>query len=746
MTNTIKLFPKFLGLLALSSSLALGDLVEIKDKMIEVTADGFPAMKANSSAVYRTSDDKQHRIGSMNDAGETKVETVKTPGGEAEATTITYSNGDDPVKYSVTIKKLKGMNAFTLQGFLVNTSEEDIKFPSCDLFAPVEEIAFKSPADWLVTPLMHDKHAHNFAETEDSFKEVAIITHKDGRNLLVGAVGPAEAHIRVEVRKQHLKSWVSMESVLVPAGTTRRTEEVIFCFEPTEKAIKAWTSWVSATHGERLNKGPVYGWCSWYDRTTKIDEEHVRNVTKIINENKNTFGQGVIQIDDGYQKMDGDWSANEKFPSGMADVAKTIRETGNKPGVWFAPLMIHPDHPWAKENPEAIQKNAKGIASFMNANPFHPAGANWINPDHPKSKEFLFNIIRDAKERGYQYIKIDFNGIGNNFVDKTKTSLQVFRELYTLYREAAGEDMYILSCLGEPTRGVIGFIDSARVGPDSHPAHFPKCLQSVQRFQIYDNVWWQNDPDVSYLAPKLESRVVGFTPQGEGCWRTWHGITGLVGGTAMISEPIDKDDAKAVWRNYEIMRPGSAEPAKLYTLGQSPNNEIFGFEAERSYGDFSVFNVYNVQEESREINLNFQDFDGIPNDQECKVYDFWENKVISTTKGSYNTVNLPQYSSALIRITPIESGKPALVGSNLHLSIGATEIADFSASDAGIDIKLTDAGAQNGDLTVYSEKALKAGESENCFIAGVESLGENLYKVSLKDRLWNTEQKVSLLY
>lgn len=72
----INLFPKFLGF---SGSLALGDLVGFKGETLEVIAEGFPAMKAHSSAVYRMSDEKQHRIRSMNDTGDVKVETVKVP-------------------------------------------------------------------------------------------------------------------------------------------------------------------------------------------------------------------------------------------------------------------------------------------------------------------------------------------------------------------------------------------------------------------------------------------------------------------------------------------------------------------------------------------------------------------------------------------------------------------------------------------------------------------------------------------
>jgi len=333
--------------------------------------------------------------------------------------------------------------------------------------------------------------------------------------------------------------------------------------------------------------------------------------------------------------------------------------------------------------------------------------------------------------------------LGSRFVDPTKTSLQVFRELYALYREAASDEMYILSCLGQPTRGVIGFIDAARVGPDSHPAHFEKCLESVLRFQIYDNVWWQNDPDVSYLAQSLGSRILGPTPQGEGMWRTWHSITALVGGTAMTSEPINKPDAKDVWRNYEIMRPGSLEPAKLLTLGTSPDNTTFGFAAQRPFGDFAVYNLYNCTEGTKTLTLDFKSA-GLPPGLKCTVFDFWSNKVIGTATDSYTTVPLEIYSSALLRFTPLVSDRPTLVGSDLHLSIGATEINNLRVSPSSVKIDLSDAGAQEGSLTFYSKQALTAAGSENCTMTSVENLGDNLWKVNITGRQWGKDQSITL--
>lgn len=682
---------------------------------------------------------------------------VETPFGKAEATSVTYSNPEKTFSYTVTVTVLEDRKAVAVQGTFHNNSGKDARLQEISAIniAAGGSLAIANPADWLVTPLMLADEATPLPEANGGFSEAAMVCDKSGSGFLIGPTGPPEAFGTVEIRQGKVKAYSQMDGVLVRPGESRKGEQLVLAFGTPRETTGLWTKWVAATHGARLDKGSIYGWCSWYDRTTKIDEAHVRDVLKTLADNPNVFGKGILQIDDGYQIMDGDWRGNKKFPSGMAKLAADIRAKGWTPGVWFAPLMINPEHPWMKENPEAIQKNAKGISSFMNPNPFHPDGANWIVPDHPESKKFLFNIIKDARDRGYGYIKIDFNGIGSSFHDPTKTRLQIFRELYTLYREAAGEDMYILSCLGSPTRGVIGYVDAARVGPDSHPAHFHKCLHSVLRFQIYDNVWWQNDPDVSYLAKELPSRVVGKT-QTEGLWRTWHNIVTLVGGTAMTSEPLNTPDAREAWRMAEIMRPASAEPATLLTLGTSPHNTAFGFTAKRPYGNFGVWNLYNVSDgpkaddhkssepkPAKALALDFAAA-GLPTGTECAVFDFWENKVVARATDSYTTAPLENLASALLRITPLTGDGPLLVGSNLHLSMGATEIGDIKVSGDTVEVVLTDAGAQDGSLTFHSTKPLTAAGAENCEIGAVESLGDNLWRVDLKGRLWGKPQAVRL--
>ena len=227
-------------------------------------------------------------------------------------------------------------------------------------------------------------------------------------------------------------------------------------------------------------------------------------------------------------------------------------------------------------------------------------------------------------------------------------------------------------------------------------------------------------------------------------WRTWHNVVNLVGGTAMISEPLAKPDANELWRNWEIMRPSSRESSRLFTLGKSAENSIFGFAAQRAYGNFAVYNLYNSTGETKPVTLEFEGA-GLPTGVRCAVFDFWANKVRGYAEDSYTSAPLEQHASALLRLTPLVAGRPVLVGSDLHLSIGATEVEGMRITGAKVELDLGGAGARNGSLIFHSQAPLKAGSARNCKVTSVEDLGENLWKVNLSDPDGSKPQSIELL-
>ena len=69
--------------------------------------------------------------------------------------------------------------------------------------------------------------------------------------------------------------------------------------------------------------------------------------------------------------------------------------------------------------------------------------------------------------------------------------------------------------------------------------------------------------------------------------------------------------------------------------------------------------------------------------------------------------NIPKNGSLLLRFTPLDGDYPKLIGSNLHLSIGATEIKEIYTTDKSMKIIFSNAGAQAGDLFFIAQKALQ---------------------------------------
>ena len=104
----------------------------------------------------------------------------------------------------------------------------------------------------------------------------------------------------------------------------------------------------------------------------------------------------------------------------------------------------------------------------------------------------------------------------------------------------------------------------------------------------------------------------------------------------------------------KLCDPASRENSRLLTLGKSDKNSIFGFSADRTWGDFAVYNLYNSDKnKSADITLDFGDA-GLPAGTRCAVYDFWENKVVGYATDSFIGKNIPKNGSLLLRFTPLD--------------------------------------------------------------------------------------------
>lgn len=582
------------------------------------------------------------------------------------------------------------------------------------------------------------------------FSEYMPLYPKDGKNgLFLSPIGEATAFISnecfVDLNENNegtikLNSYCDMSNTIVKPGESRVSQKIVIAYGSYDEIAETVYNDLKRTHGSRTEKGAIVGWCSWYDLYSQISEESVTKTVEAINYHKNIIPMDVIQIDDGFQKTVGDWEVNEKFPHGWEPIIAKIKASGATPGIWLAPALVHNSTETFKNHPDWLMRNEN--------NELIGAHGNWGEPSYPldfsnpEAYDFAMNLIKAEYNRGFRYFKFDFNAIyanGRTSFAGDKTSLELYRHVYKGYRDVIGEDSYLCACSGF-CRGTFGFADSSRIGPDSPPSWktpdiscLSGCIEQVGYSAHANGIFLINDPDVTYLyAPTLK----------DGELRTWHSMVGLTGGTQMISDPLWKKENSAQLRMMEIISPPAKEKAVPMKPATDKFNRRFGFIAKRPYGNFATCEIYNPYEEKAIINTELDKLLQIG--ENFHVWSYWDEKYLGVQ--SYNIpLNLDSHSCKVLRFTPVEPNKATyFIGSNLHISMGAAEIADIKHAENSVSIDLNpNAGAREGSIYIYSNKKVTDVNTIGCELSAFEHNG-GIIKVTIKNRARMGTQNVTV--
>lgn len=574
---------------------------------------------------------------------------------------------------------------------------------------------------------------------------LTLYTDSGRRGLTMGVVGPAEAYVDfacfVEGGAASLEIISRMDDVLVDPGQSRWSEEVLILARPYGAAADTIMRWIAATHGHRTHRGPITGWCSWYLKGAGVTDDMVNSLSDVV-ARTGQLPMDVIQIDDGFQKTCGDWACSERFPSGWETVLEKIHKTGATPGVWLAPMVVHDSLGWTTDRPDWFQRTREGKLA-MEAGNWGPV-SHYLDPTHPAARQFMYDVVAAHRQAGFGYFKFDFNGFAENarFHDPYKTRLQAMRDMYRMFRQATGEDSYILGCTGF-NRGAVGFVDAARIGGDSCPfwgpeqsLALPSTIRSVGTTAATNGVLWANDPDVYYTLPRANEI-------NEDEARTWQSFVGLSGGLAMTSDALWRDDYANDRRRWQTMVPPSREHSRSFLGGTDRHHRQFGFVAERPYGDFATVLLYNVDDQAAHVPLDATELGLLG--EKFHAWSFWDEAYVGLVGGDFVAKGLRPHAPLLVRLTPQSpDGRPVLVGSNLHISVGATDVADVSVSPNTMTVTLTDGGAFEGKLAIHSRRPLALANAAGLEVKSVTQGPQDIWTVTLAGRQKGQPQRITL--
>jgi len=650
------------------------------------------------------------------------------PYGTAEMTLSTFRFDKEQIDLSLRLEKMDGTPVVLLQAGIKNSGNLPVHLWS---ITPLEMDAIIStnatagltrelqvsgnPEEWMITAL--NANTNIFTSLHDlksplNIVEQGALYRKDGTGFLFGPAGKPVAYLSTHVAvPREGRTGVSicslMGGVRVNPGQSRWSQQVALFMEPPKTALTHWTEWVAKTHGSRTVKGALSGWNSWYHLNQGVTGKDVLEVTDQVLKSEGHLRPDVIEIDRGYALKPGvTLETNDKFPEGLPFYAQRIAATGARPGL-------------------RLELNESAISRTQN-----------------------MSIVRQAVQAGFSFLKISYD-FPSFEPTRSKTPFELAREIYQDIRMAAGENTYILDCDQRlepkaPNRAVVGLVDASRAGPDTVRAGVRNVMESVLRSSTLSRSWFAMDYDSYYMATELKdiSPVVGGWPLS----RTWISMVGLSCGAAFTSDPWYEERLKPYWRNVEILTPPAKEQTEVLDLCTSKEWSRLVGKVKREWGEWTVALLWNPSEKEQRVTLDFARI-GLDVKKRYAVWSFWDNRYVGVTEGgSYTTLFLAPSASQHLCITelPDSAYKAALIGSSLHIYCGAAEIKRVTSLHSAMQIELTDAGAREGDLFIYSPFRPELNEATGCVVEGIKAGGENVWQLTLRARRLGEIQRIEL--
>jgi signal transduction histidine kinase len=679
-----------------------------------MTAPGWSGMQGGFGASIRVAGETRELASATGTAvGSVRDLTESTPYGEAGVAEMTLHYENEQVDLLLRLGRVPGVPGVLAQAGIRNGGNQSLELVSLtalDLTIKADGL----PVQWLITgfhnPVAAVTALSELAKPLD-VHEAGGFYHSEGKGFWFGPVGTPTACINARFSpvadgRVVFNLTSEMSGARVDPGETRWGQQVVLLVEQPDQAVARWSEWVGKTHGARTTKGALTGWNSWNFFKGKDPRGEVLDVVAAVRESGGRLRPGVIQIDDalynGRSMLDAPW---------LPEVAQQVGKIGARFGLRLA--FEHAPNPEVAGVPMEIGE--------------------------------ITATVRRAVHSGFSYLKVSCDPALKRVAGEKRTAFEIQRDTWSAIRQAAGEETYLLFCSHSyrPERAVVGCVDASRVGLDAGRRTLPSVILGLRPYAPLNGRWFAVDNDVYYLTAEPEFLVVAGGPVAV---QTWRSIVGLSGGAAITSTPWYWGTFRENWRYAEVMTPPAGGNARMLGLGTSAVwNGLVGH-VRRDWGDSTVAVVWNVGKKEQACGKVDFAAAGMDPNKRYAVWSFWDNQFLGIAKGAWTTPMLAESASQHLCFTDLDRtpNQPVLIGSNLHIYCGAAEIQRVTCTRGAMQIDLTDAGARDGDLWVYSRWPLVFKAARGCALKDVASTGDNVWRISLMDRQHGQPQRVEL--
>ena len=408
------------------------------------------------------------------------------------------------------------------------------------------------------------------------------------KGAVIGAAQPMHESLLFRTDGDGFTARFFYDTRLVAAGSAVCAPEVQFnlCDQPRE-GLEAYAE----LNKQILGKAKLTDYAGWnsfdYYLNTETLPDIVENARamKTLPELKDRIKW--ICVDSGWEYRWGEYYALEhRFPGGVENLSKTIRENGFEPGIWTAPLMVERYNTRiTRWNPDILVRDEIGnyLPVFFN-------NCYIVDPTHPDGEKYLTETYTRLYKEGIRYYKCDFlefGFFGRLRFNKEMSLTDVNRRGLEIIRNAIGPDSFLLACIATP-ESTIGICDASRISGDMHNRWSSAQMSAVNtawRWWMHGKFFW-NDPDMIAIRGTDTADITreGFhieTPfkdlaGGSGPVfsrleaETWMTFCLLSGGLFTLSDRMEKLNAeglKIISVAIENLSQAAGKPVDFYEPG-----------------------------------------------------------------------------------------------------------------------------------------------------------------------------------
>jgi len=298
-----------------------------------------------------------------------------------------------------------------------------------------------------------------------------------------------------------------------------------------------------------------------------------------------------------------------------------------------------------------------------------------LDASHPDGYGFIRDTFARLSGEGVSYYKIDFLAAcgGDQFLQRDPYCTRgwgVLRRAMEAIREGAGKEAFIRYCQPPPLLSV-GLADGAYGGTDLLDGGVPGVVGVTrENARALAASGWVNGRlyrrEVCDLSVRMQADIEEV--------RLRLALMALAGCSISFSDEFQYLPPSRIQLMQKALPPGAPALRPLDLFRRSIPS-VWHLRCERPYAQWDVVGLFNHEDQPRTRGVDFAEI-GLEPEREVAVFEFWESRFLGLHRGRVD-LELPPNSSRVLFVQRL-SGKPQLLGTDMHLLGGWHEVTDLA--------------------------------------------------------------------